>query len=215
MLQNLIVQIITSAGVSAALSGILLWLTKTWISERLKNGIKNEYDQKLETHKAQLKAQSDVEIEKLKSQLNITATEHQVKFAKLHETRAEVIAETYSLLNDLFYKLRAYVSIVELSGDPPREDRRLLATEAFKKFHEYFGNKLIFLPKGAATKLQNINSRLVITFNEFVFNVGVPRGRDTDKTEKWMEIFQRVGGEISAASGELQDEFRRMLGEEG
>jgi hypothetical protein len=213
VLENLIVQIITSAGVSAALSGILLWLTKTWISERLKNGIKNEYDQKLETHKAQLKAHSDVEIEKLKSQLNITATEHQVKFAKLHETRAEVIAETYSRLNELFYKLRAYVNIVEMSGDLPREDRRRLATEAFKKFGEYYETKLIFLPKGTASKLQNINSQLVRTFNEFVFSVEMPSG--TGATEKWMEIFQRVGGEISVALGELQDEFRRMLGEEG
>ena len=101
MLETLILQVLSSATVSVALSGILLWLTKSWISERLKNSIKSEYDQKLETHKAQLKAQSDVEIEQLKSRLNRTALEHQVRFTNLDEKRAEVIAETYSLLRAL------------------------------------------------------------------------------------------------------------------
>jgi hypothetical protein len=55
MLEKLIVQIITSAGLSVALSGILLWFTKTWISEQLKNRIKLEYDQQLETIKPSLR----------------------------------------------------------------------------------------------------------------------------------------------------------------
>ena len=75
MITDFAIQVITSASVSTALAALLLWLTKSWISERLKNAIKNEYDQKLESHKAQLKAQSDVEIEKLRSQLSISATE--------------------------------------------------------------------------------------------------------------------------------------------
>ena len=37
---------------SGAVSALLVWLTKTWISERLKHAIKHEYDEKLETYKA-------------------------------------------------------------------------------------------------------------------------------------------------------------------
>ena len=62
MLTEFIIQVITSASVSVALSGLLVWLTKSWISERLKHAIKAEYDEKLETHKAQLRAHSDVEL---------------------------------------------------------------------------------------------------------------------------------------------------------
>jgi hypothetical protein len=66
-----IVQWLTSTAVSTALAGLLIWLSKSWISERLQASIKSEYDQLLETHKAQLKAQSHVELEKLRSQLTI------------------------------------------------------------------------------------------------------------------------------------------------
>ena len=48
-----------------------------------------------ETFKARIKADADIEIEKLKSSLQISATERQVMFAKLHEKRAEIIGELY------------------------------------------------------------------------------------------------------------------------
>jgi len=54
-----IVTILSSAGVSALLSAGLIFLARNWLSERIKGAIKNEYDQKLESHKAQLRAQND------------------------------------------------------------------------------------------------------------------------------------------------------------
>ena len=68
---DLIISILSAATVSTLLTGALLWLTKSWISERLKNAIKHEYDEKLESHKAQLKAESDTTLERLKSQLQV------------------------------------------------------------------------------------------------------------------------------------------------
>jgi hypothetical protein len=112
-MENFLAQVLTSVTISTTLSAILVWLTKTWISERLRSSVKSEYDQKLETHKAQLKAQFDVEVEKLRSQLSISATEHQVRFANLHEKRAEVIAKTCFLLKELFNNLRDYIKTYE------------------------------------------------------------------------------------------------------
>lgn len=91
MFQEFLLELITSATVSAVLTTLLLFITKSLISERLKNAIKNEYDEKLESHKTKLNAQSDVEIENLKSRLTISTIEHQVKFSDLHKSRAEII----------------------------------------------------------------------------------------------------------------------------
>jgi hypothetical protein len=124
MISYFIWQLIASAGVSAALSSLLIWITKSWLSERLSQSIRSEYNQKLETHKAQLKASSDVEIERLRSQLNISATEHQVRYAKMHEARAEAIAETYSLLKELYICLADYIKPLKPAGGVPREQRR-------------------------------------------------------------------------------------------
>lgn len=208
MVADFFVSVITSAAVTAA----LVWLVKSWISERLKNAIKSEYDQKLETHKAQLKAQSDVEIERLRSQLNITGLEHGVRFSKLHEKRAEVIAETYALLKVVSFRLGDFVKIFESAGDSSREERRNAAAKAHEEFRSYYTAKLIFFPSATASKLEEINVQLVKIFNEFVFTV--ERSKGADKTANWIELFNRVNDEMPAALKELESEFRKLLGDE-
>ena len=56
MFETIFTSILSSSVIAAA----LVWLTRSWISERLKNSIRYEYDQKLESHKSQLKHESDV-----------------------------------------------------------------------------------------------------------------------------------------------------------
>lgn len=50
------VSILASLAASGALTAALVFLSKTWISERVKNAIKHEYDQKLETFRANIRA---------------------------------------------------------------------------------------------------------------------------------------------------------------
>ena len=212
MVQEFIVTVISSAAVSSVLAGGLIWLSKSWISERLKNSIKSEYDQKLETHKAQLKAQTDIEVEKLKSNLNIIAAEQSIKFSTLHTDRAEVIANTYALLKDVFFTIQDYVKIFEPAGDKPRDERRQIAVDAHSAFRDYYPKKLIYLPKATAEKLENINKELVLTFNEFTFSVDFQKG--AGNTKKWSEIFEKMNGEMQGALNDLEDEFRKLLGDE-
>jgi hypothetical protein len=67
-------ELLAAAGLtSGAVSALILWISKEWLTEKLRARIKGEYDEKLESHKAQLKVQNDVQIEQLKSQLSIAA----------------------------------------------------------------------------------------------------------------------------------------------
>ena len=76
----LVLNILASAGVSGALVSLLIWFSKEWISMRLKISIQHEYDQKLESLKSQLKAQSDVALVELRAaieqQANLLAGAH-------------------------------------------------------------------------------------------------------------------------------------------
>jgi LPS O-antigen subunit length determinant protein (WzzB/FepE family) len=112
--------------------------------------IKAEYDNQLEILKAKLKSESDVEVERLRSQLSIAAAERQFRFSKLHEKRADAIAEVYALLKPFVSALADYVKVVESADGPSREDRnkRVIETgNAFllyflkKDFHPRFGSK--------------------------------------------------------------------------
>jgi len=82
-----LLSILASASVSVALTAALVWLSKTWISERVKGAIEHEYAQKLETFKSQLKAQNDVAIEQLKTsntQLLAVHTSASNTFGSIH-----------------------------------------------------------------------------------------------------------------------------------
>ena len=213
MFSEFLLEVITAAGVSAIFTGLLLWLTKSWISERLKNAIKNEYDQKLETYKAQLKAQTDIEIEKLKSRLSIAAAERQVKFSKLHEDRAIFIAEAYALLKDVYLTFQDYIKIFEPAGDKPREERRKIALHAHSVLREYYPKKIIYIPKATADKLETIDMELVKIFNEFSYTVDFQK-QETVDAMKWNEIFEKIRNEMKQALNDLEGEFRKLLGDE-
>lgn len=69
---------IASGGVAGS---VIIWLSREWISARLKGSIQHEYDQKLELHKAQLKAEHEVAILNIKTSLEREATLHTVAHA--------------------------------------------------------------------------------------------------------------------------------------
>lgn len=209
------VQVLASAGISGILAAALVWFGRSWIAERLKQAIKSEYDQKLETHKAQLKAASETEIERLRSQLSIAASEHEIRFSRLHERRAEVVAETYRLLREVYFKLHDYVKIFEPAGDVPRAERGKAAADAHAAFRGYYRARLIFLPQDIAAKLEAIDIALVRAYNEFAIMVDRPeRQHSNDALERWTAIVDRLSGEIDTASRDLEGEFRRLLGGE-
>jgi hypothetical protein len=130
-----------------------------------------------------------------------------VKFAKLHETRAEVITQIYALLNELSTKVHVYLMLLEFA---PEQIGDISASVAvFQELENLCKTKAIFIPTRTADKLQNINSQLVVAFEGLVF----PRKSQEYGTPR--EVFEHMGDEIKVALGELEDEFRRMLGEEG
>lgn len=226
MAGNFLLYLLTSTAITTALVVFLLWLTRTWLSEKLKASIKSEYDQKLETHKADLKAQTetdlethkarlraqvDIETEKLRSSLSIEAAERRIQFSKLHEERAEVVAKTYALLKDVFTKTQDYVKIFVPAGDRPRDERMKIAVDAHIEFMEYYPKKIIYLPKEVVVRIDEINEQLTMLFNEFALDVDVQHERPD--TKKWNEIFKKIRGEIRFALSELEEEFRKLLGD--
>jgi hypothetical protein len=224
-LADLLLTIISSAIVSSMLAGLVLWLTKAWIGERLKNAIKAEYDSKLETHKAllkaeydkqlethkaQLKSQADVELEKLKSSLAIAATEQNTTFARLHDRRVDVIAKTYAGLRKLHVCVLNYVKIFEASGERSRKERRDDAVKASEEFGPYFLQNQIFLPKRIAVLIENANLELIKITNRFTFSVDIPQQPNVDE---WIKLTEKLEKEFKLALEGLEVELRGALGD--
>ena len=120
---DLVAQFVAPIVFSSCVSGGIVWFAREWISEKLKNSIKSQYDLLLETHKAQLKANSEVELEKLRSQLSLVVKQQEIVFSRLHERQGDVIAEIYGKLKHVQHSLSEYTKAFELAGDKPRSER--------------------------------------------------------------------------------------------
>jgi hypothetical protein len=76
------INVFLSAGASGGVvAGIIMFLSREWISARLKGSIDHEYSQKLEIHKAQLKAEYDLSILNIKTALEREVGLHSVAHA--------------------------------------------------------------------------------------------------------------------------------------
>lgn len=206
------IELLSSATIGGVVAAIVVWLAKLSLSERIKAAIKSEYDEKLETHKAQLKAQSEVEIERLRSRLQSASLEHEIRFSGLYEMRANAISDTYSCLKEMYFRLADYVKLFEPAGGSTQQERFERLVESYQQFREAYSKKLICFPTSTADKLEAIDrscSEAGMEFRDLVEPQSLP-----DRTKRWIEIHKRVSTDIDAALRELEAEFRRLLGEE-
>jgi galactose-1-phosphate uridylyltransferase len=178
----------------------------------MRNTIRFEYDQKLEAHKAQLKAESEIALEKVRADLSIAAAERQIQFSRLHEKRATVIAELHAHLMDLLIKLTDYVNIYETSWDKSREERRTAAIDAFNMLIAYYPKNRIFLSKFAIEKIENIVNESRSKLYQFLHEVDLLQTKGTHNVQKWGDIFKYVNSEMTIALDDLECEFRLLLG---
>jgi hypothetical protein len=85
-------QFLTALGGQTVFLAMAGYLIKTFISSRL--------EKDAEAFKADLKRNSDIEIERLKNALQMTALEHQVRFSTLHEQRVEIIGKLSRMIQE-------------------------------------------------------------------------------------------------------------------
>ena len=142
----------------------------------------------------------------------MVAVEHQVLFSKLHEKRAEVIAELYKKLVEVEKEGKLFVSTKgrRLPDEPVPAVTKLYELYSFVDIHQ------IYLPKRLCDGL----GKFVAAFNEpFAHALAFGDIESSDPTflaqkqegfKKSLEIFR---SEIPAARKALEQEFRIILGD--
>lgn len=222
---------------SMALSGALVWILRNMISTRLKYAIKAEYDRDLEIHKAQLKASSDLEIEKLrldlaekleshkaqlkfdsdilveqlKAKLQITAHERNTQYSKVFDKTLDVIAEVSALLHTYLEAVAYYTSVWNNVPGPDMDDRRAKAGGAYAAFLKFYRPRRLFIPKGTAAQIDAFHGKLHSISVDFM--VGVDQGpRNAAHIDTWGKAYDFVSKEIPVLIELLEDDFRIQLG---
>lgn len=187
------ITILASMTASSALTTVIVWLTKTWVSERLKNAIKHEYDQRLESYKATIQAEHNAALEHLKADLRIVAFERETRFAELHAHRAKIIAEFHAHLQDFTITVTRFL----------KPDDNSVSFEQLRKEHgkcfEYFRQNKIYLPEKTEKQIDEFDDHLLSFLEDDSLDV---KTKYTQFVHKTRELFKN-----------LKSEFRKLLGD--
>lgn len=208
--------IITAILSSFTITGILLWLMRSWISERLKNSIRYEYDQKLESHKSQIKYEAERELEHIKAQLQIDAERRSIQYSKIFQEIAETVAGVYEKVVIAKDAVGSYVSLIEWNGELSKEGKRKIAGDALQEFFDYFKVKKIYLPHETADKVDGFVSGLYDMTIDFMY--GIEKGGDERRARKgeevdtWQKAHEYMKKELPPILYALEEEFRGLLG---
>jgi hypothetical protein len=228
VLANSFVTILISGGFSVVLTLAVVWLARNWIGERIKGAIKNEYDEKLESHKAQLKAANDFELEKLKAQLaatndtelerlkaelHIAASERNIKLTKIFEQQAEIAATTHSNLITFFGAFqRATETLGVETGETPTRKQAL--QQAYDKLQNEYQPKQIYIPRELRTKINNFIADTYKVMGQINMLESFQRlARKNDQTMgKIGETIDQLTAQLPKLLDELDADFERLLG---
>jgi hypothetical protein len=201
--------ILLAFGGNAALLAVLGLLGKSFLDKLIVRDTRQ--------FETDLKAKSDSAIEHLKNELQLNSIEHQVKFSRLHEKRAEVIAELYGHLVEALWEAESFLSPMEWAGEPSKKEKHGAALKKLVDLYRYFDKHRIYLP----TDLCGSMEKLIVEVRSHVVSFGVYVSFDNamlndqtykEKQEAWNTGWSAIKNQIPMARQELEDAFRQLLG---
>jgi len=180
---------------------------------------KHYLDKDLETYKNDLTSAASANIEELKSRLQITQLEHQIRFSNLHERRANIIAEVYKLLVSYHVSSAIFVSPASWGGQPSKAAQLQQARSEARAFYMYFDLNKIWLPAAACKQVElfiediRSNVETLGVYEPLIENQSIPQHVREDHSRLLRQASVRFSEEIPKAKELLEAELRRLLGD--
>lgn len=181
----------------------LAWLARNLVTHFLAKDI--------EQFKLSLRSQADLEIERLRTALQISASRDQVRFSRLHEKQADAIALLYEQLLGTIQHLSSCASWTQQDVDFSH-----FSSEAIKKaLKSYADAKRTF-----KTHEIYFDPELCILLDEFFELLKITRQHVSMRDENWknrkgeafLESWEKVTEKLPRVSDALRSRFRDILG---
>jgi hypothetical protein len=200
-------EIITAIGGSAVLFGAMAWLVRSVINHFLSKD--------LEKFKLNLQRESQQELMRLQSSLQLVELEHQIRFSELHERRAEIIAELYSRAVGLYRAASAFVKLYQSLNEVKNRENIKSLWNAADKFRNYFDKHRIYFNENTCTTIDSFNEALSkACSNLIVFIQDAPALSLTAAQiwDEWNKAMALMEGDVPKIRKSLEESFRKILG---
>lgn len=202
--------ILLAIGGNAALLAVLGVIGKSLLDKLIVRDTKQ--------FESDLMAKSSATIEHLKNELQLKTIEHQIRFSRLHEKRADVIAELYGFFVEALWEAESFLSPMGWNGEPKKKEKHITAMNKLADLFRYFDKHRIYLPPELCSSLE----QLVIEIRSLVIDFGVyfdfPESSLNDSTQQekrkaWHAGWGAIKNQVPLARQNLENEFRFLLGD--
>ena len=197
--------IISSIGGSATLFLALAWLTRKLLSQLLAKDV--------EKFKSELQLRTNIELSEFKSTLELAAYEHQYRFGRLHEKRAEIISELYSAIFDLQKSVGDFIDSLPVSTPEHNKKNLLTVWKAADHFKAIYGRNRIYFNESVCFKIERLNASLSAPVSTLAAQMNLAGEQNWDSLGKiWLDAQGKFDSEVPDIKNELENEFRMILG---
>jgi hypothetical protein len=199
---------VSSTLATTFLIGILGFILRHWITERIKGSIKHEYDKDLENHKANLKRDYDVQIETLKADF----AKNHLRFSHTFERIAETLVKSYRMLTELRYAVDEYIAKVN-RGEEGIEIVKPI-NEKSSEFFNYFVVNKIYVPKATADKVHEFYHVLQSYVRHFNMTAAMERSgvKYPKSLEHSYQKLDTLAESVPRLLNALEKDFQRVIG---
>jgi hypothetical protein len=199
--------ILSSTGVSVALSGALVFLFREWISTRIRKSIEHEYNAK----EIKLRAELDGKLEGIRAGYKKVLDENQIRFSRLHADQAEAAKTLYRLIHQTNWKMALWVSVLKEGPTDPnkmqtfQEKQHQDATDAFNACRTFFLENQILLPEDICADADQFLKIALNAYRDFT-------NPDPENPSPWLAAQEAMRGPATSLKRKLEARFRQLLG---
>lgn len=215
-------EILIALGGNATIIIVLAFLARslvqTWLSKDVKRfeaGLTAVASSELEHLKSELKAGADASLERLRMELPEKAVEHQVRFAKLHERRAEAIQDLYSEIVDTQLAAQRYVYVTGHDESTRPRESPVIHSKLVRLYALIERNR-IYLPEHICSLLGAFQESLrkAVTAIDVYAPLIPPTQQAAERAgDALVAAVEAFEGKIPQARKALEDELRAILGD--
>ena len=194
-----------------ALASTLILAAAAWLIRSL---ITYALSRDIEIYKTQLKAQSDLEIERLKDDLKRSAFEREIRFGKLHSEVFGAIKAVYAPMIKLHRSVASYLSPMEWAGEPSKDEKLKEVIENSKGLQDCYDGVRILLPKHIYSGLDTLLKDLALSTNNFTR--GIQRDQKgyihPEDQDPWTLAIKAVQERLQPMFDKMNDEMQEIMG---
>lgn len=142
--------------------------------------------------------------EAFRKELEKSILEHQIRFSKLHEIRAKVLAELYRFLVSAEGAVGNVVTPIGYEGQDSLEDRAKYAWKSIVDFNNYLLEHEIYLEPKLCEPIHKILHEMK--------SLVIRSGRIKDDPKVWIDLISKFETAVKPAKQKIANYFRNILG---